>query len=107
MLESFKEVLAKEREAQKLVLEAEEQAKNIKENAQEKAKTVYNDTFQETIAAAKRKSIEMKEQAKTDAESEAQIFVKQAKKLKKKILANAEQKFGEAVDLVLHEIVSR
>ena len=48
----------------------------------------------------------MKEQAKTNAESESQVFVKQAEKLKKKILASAEKKFGEAVDSILKEILS-
>jgi vacuolar-type H+-ATPase subunit H len=106
LLKSFKEVLKKEREAEQLVLEAEEQAKNIKKDAQEKAETVYKDTYKEKIAKTKRKSLELKEQAKTTAESESQVFVKQAEKLKKKILASAEKKFGEAVDSILKEILS-
>lgn len=106
MLESFKAVLEKERDAEKLILEAEEQAEKIKKNAQERAEAVYWETYQETIAEAERKSIEMKERAKTDAESEAQIFIKRAEKLKKKILVSAEQKFGEAVNSILHEILS-
>ena len=106
MFESFKAVLEKERETEKLILEAEEQAEKIKKNAQERAEAVYEETYQETISEAKRKSIEMKEWAKNDAEAEAQVFVKRAEKLKKKILASAEQKFGEAVNSILHEILT-
>jgi len=106
LLESFKAVLETERDAERLIREAEEQAEKIKKSAQERAEAVYRETCQETIAEAKRKSIEIKEQAKMDAESEAQIFIKRAEKLKKKILASAEQKFGEAVNSILHEILS-
>jgi len=106
LLESFKAVLEKEREAEKIILEAKEQAEKIKKNAQEKAEAVYMETYQETIAEARRKSIEIKEQAKKGAESEAQIFIKRAEKLKKKILVGAEQKFSEAVNSILHEILS-
>jgi vacuolar-type H+-ATPase subunit H len=106
LLESFKAVLEKERESEKLILEAEERAEKIKKNAQEKAEVVYRETYQETIAEAKSKSIEMKERAKKDAESEAQIFIKRAEKLKNKILVGAEQKFSEAVNSILHEILS-
>ena len=105
MLESFKEVLEKEREAEKIILDAKEQAENIKKSAQEKAEAVYKETCQKAIDDAKRKSIKIKEHAKTDAESQAQIFIKRAEKLKKKILVNAEQKFSEAVDLILNEIL--
>ena len=98
--------MEKEREAEKLILEAEEQAKKIKKNAQEKAELVYRKTYQVTIDEAKSKSIEMKEQAKKEAESEAKIFIKRAEKLKKKILVGAEQKFSEAVSSILHEILS-
>ena len=106
MLDSFKEVLEKEREAEKIILDAREQADNIKKRAQEKAEVVYKQTYKKTIDEAKRKSLKIKEHAKTDAESEAQIFVKRAEKLKKKILVDAEQKFSGAVDLVLKEILS-
>jgi vacuolar-type H+-ATPase subunit H len=106
LLESFKAVLEKEREAEKLILKAEEQAEKIKNNAQEKGETVYMEMYRETIDEAKRKSIEMKDQAKTDAESEAQIFIKNAEKQKKKLLAIAELKFGEAVNSILTEILS-
>ena len=98
--------MEKEREAEKIILEAKEQAEKIKKNAQEKAEAVYRETYQDTIAETERKSIEIKEQAKKDAESEAQIFIKRAEKLKKKILVSAEQKFSEAVNSILHEILS-
>jgi F0F1-type ATP synthase membrane subunit b/b' len=48
----------------------------------------------------------MKEQAKKEAESEAQVFIKRAEKLKKTLLASAKQKFAEAVDSVIQEILS-
>ena len=106
MLDSFKEVLEKEREAEKIILDAREQAEIIKKRAQEKAEAVYKETYQKAIDDAKRKSIKIKKYAKTDAESEAQIFVKRAEKLKKNILVGAEQKFSGAVDLILKEILS-
>ena len=105
MLESFKAVLEKEREAEKIVLEAKEQAENIRKNAQEKVEAVYSETYQHAIVEARRKAIEVKEQAKKDAESESQIFVKRAEKLKKKILVSAERNFSSAVDFILQEIV--
>lgn len=106
MFESFKVVLEKEREAEKIIQNAKEQAEKIRKNAQEKAESVYRETYQDTIAEARRKSIEIKERAKKDAESEAQIFVKRAETLKKKILISSEQKIGEAVDSILNEILS-
>ena len=106
MLESFKVVLDKEREAEKIMQKAKEQAEKIRKNAQEKAEAVYRETYQNTITEARRKSIEIKELAKKDAESEAQIFVKRAETLKKKILVSTEEKFGEAVDSILNEILS-
>jgi len=106
LLESFKVVLEKEREAEKIIQKAEEKAEKIRKTAQEKAEAVYRETYQDTIAEAKRKSIEIKELAKKDAESETQIFVKRAEALKKKILVITEEKFGEAVDSILNEILS-
>lgn len=98
--------MEKEREAEKVILEAREKAEKIKKTAQEKAEAVYRETYEETIAEARRKSIEIKEQAKKDAESEAQFFIERAEKLKKKILASAEQQFSETVNSILHEILS-
>jgi vacuolar-type H+-ATPase subunit H len=106
LLESFKVILEKEREAEKIIQKAKEQAEKIRKNAEEKAESVYRETYKETIVEAKRKSIELKERAKNDAESEAQIFVKRAETLKKKILISTEQKFDEAVNSILNEIFS-
>ena len=106
MLESFKAVLDKEREAEKIILKAREHAEKIKKEAQEKVAEVYREIYQETIAKAKRKSIEIKEQAKMDAESEMQTFIRQAEKQKEKIRINAEKKFDDAVNAVLNEIIS-
>ena len=106
LLNSFKEVLDKEREADKIRLEAREQAMKIEKEAQEKVAEVYREIYQETIAKAKRKSIEIKEQAKIDAESEMQTFITRAEKQKKKIRITAEKKFDEAVSAVLNEILS-
>jgi flagellar biosynthesis/type III secretory pathway protein FliH len=106
LLKSFKAVLDKEREAEKIRLEAREQAEKIEKEAQEKVAEIYREIYQETIAEAKRKSIEINEQAKIDAESRAQIFVRRAKKQKKKIRIDAEKKFDEAVNAALNEILS-
>ena len=106
MLESFKTVLDKEMEAKKILLDAKEQAEKLKKEAQEKAEEVYRKTHQETIAQAKGKSIEIKEEARIDAERDAQIFLKRAEKQKKKILKDTEAKFSEAVNAVLHDILT-
>jgi len=106
LLKSFKAVLDKEREAEKIILESREQAEKIKKEAQEKVVEVYKEIYQENIAKAKRKSIEIKEQAKIDTESEMQTFIRQAEKQKEKIRINAEKKFDEAVNAVLNEIIS-
>jgi F0F1-type ATP synthase membrane subunit b/b' len=106
LLESFKAVLEMERKAEELVIAAKKKAEKIRNEAQKKAETVYIDTYQETLNEAKRKANEMKAQAINDAESEAQIFIKKAEKLKKKILASAKQKFDEAVGSILDEILS-
>jgi len=106
LLESFKAVLEQEREAEKIVMEAEKKAEKIRNEAKKKAEKVYMETYQETLAIAKRKSIKMKEQAKKDAEFEAQIFIKRAENLKKTLHTSAKQKFAEAVDSVLQEILS-
>jgi vacuolar-type H+-ATPase subunit H len=106
LLESFKAVLEKEREAEKIIQQAKEQADKIIKNAQEMGEIVYRETYQNTIDGARRKSIAIKEQAKQIAESEAQIFIKRAEELKKKILINAEQKFCKAVDSILNEMLS-
>ena len=106
MLDSFKAVLEKEREAEKIIQDARNQAEQIKVDAQKKAEEVSKNTYQKTIADAKQKSVEIKESARTDAEAEAQIFLKRAEKLKKKIRTLGEKKFDEAVDSILHEIMS-
>lgn len=99
-------VLDKEREAEKLVLEAEDKAEKIRTSYQEKAEMVYRETYQETISEAKRKSFEIKEKTRKDAESEAKNFITRAEKIKKKVSADAQEKFDEAVDFILHAILS-
>lgn len=106
MLESFKTVLDKEKEAEKIRLEAREHAKKIEMDAQEKAMEVYIDTYQEIITKAKLKTIEIKKQAKTEAESELQTFIKQAEKQKDEIRIKALKKFDDAVDAVLNLVLS-
>lgn len=105
MLETFKTVLDKEKEAEKIRLEAREHAKKIEMEAQEKAMEVYRDTYQEIIAKVKRKTIEIKKQARIEAESELQTFIKQAEKQKDEIRIKALKKFDDAVDAVLNLIL--
>ena len=73
--------MAKEREAEEIIAEAKELAEVIGKNAQEKAEAVYRKTYQKVIDDAKSKSVEIKEHAKKDAESEAQVFIKRAEKM--------------------------
>jgi vacuolar-type H+-ATPase subunit H len=106
LLKSFKTVLDEERAAEKLLMEAKEQADKLKREAKEKAEEIYRKTYQKAIDQAKRKTIEIKEQARVDAERDAQIFLKRAEKQKKKILEDTEEKFSEAVNAVLDEILT-
>ena len=97
--------MEKEREAEKIIQDARNQAEQIKVDAQKKAEEVSKNTYQKTIADANKMSLEIKETARTDAEADAQIFLKHAEKMKKKIRSLGEQKFKEAVDSILHEIM--
>ena len=106
MLESFKTVLDNEREAEKIQQEAKELAEKLRKEAQEKAEEIYRTTYQEIIDQAKNESIKIKDTAKIDAERETQIFLKRAKKQKIKISKEIEQKFIEAVNAVLGEILT-
>lgn len=106
LLESFETVLEKEREAERILLEAKEEAEQLKKKAQEKAEEVYRKTYQATTAQVKRKSIEIKKQARMDAERDAQIFLTRAEKQKEKILKDTEEKFSEAVNAVINEILT-
>ena len=106
MLKSFKTVLDEERTAEKILLEAKTKVDKLRKEAKEKAGEIYRKTYQENINQAKRKTIEIKEQARMDAERDAQIFLKRAEKEKKKILKDTEEKFSEAVDAVLNEILT-
>ncbi len=106
MLDSFKVVLEKEREAEDIVNAARKEAQKIEADAQQKAELVYKQAYQETISQAKREAILLKERAKKDAESNAQVFVSNAKKMKNKLVASAEENFDEAVNCVLEQILS-
>ena len=106
MLNSFKAVLEKEREAENIVNNARKKAQKIETDVQEKAQLVYKQAYEETIKQAKREAIALKECAKKDAESNAQRFVENAEKMKKKILTSAKQNFDAAVNSVLEEILS-
>ena len=106
MLDSFKEVLKKEREAENIVNNARKNVQKIETQTKEKAERVYKQSYQETIEQAKQEAILLKERAKEDAESDVQGFVLNAEKMKKKLLASAEQNCDEAVNMVLEEILS-
>ncbi len=106
LLDSFKAVLETERKAEKIIESARKQAEEIRNTAQEKSKQVYSKTYQNTIDEARRKSVEIKEQAKQDAVNKAQVFVKRAKKQKNELVVFADQNFTEAVDYILKEILS-
>ena len=106
LLDSFKAVLETERKAEKIIEIARKQAEKIRNNAQENSQQVYSKTYQNTIDEARRKSVEIKEQAKQDGMNKAQVFVKQAKKQKKELVVLADQNFTEAVNYILKEILS-
>ena len=99
-------VLEKEMQAKQIMIEAKEKADTILREAQEKSEEVYRKTYQKAIARAKEESIKIKDQAKVDSESEAQIFLEHAKKQKEKTRIEAEKKFDIAVKTILHEILS-
>ena len=106
MHESFKAVLEKEREAEKIVHEAKEKAEKLVENAKEKAERLYKKIYQENIDQAKIKSEKMKEKAKNEAEIEAQIFFEQANELKENIQLRAKKNFDDAVNFTIKKILS-
>jgi len=106
LLDSFKAVLEKEREAENIVVVARKKAKKIETDAQEKAELVYRQTFQETINDAKRQAIETKKRAEKKAKADALVFVKNAEALKKSIEVSAQQNFNEAIEEVLNEFLS-
>ena len=92
--------------AEKIIIEAKEKAEALLIEAKEKSEEVYKKTYQEAIARARKKSIKIKDQAKVDSESEAQIFLERAKIQKEKTRIEAEKKFDIAVKTILHEILS-
>jgi vacuolar-type H+-ATPase subunit H len=106
LFESFKTLLEKEREADRIIVNAKEQAELIVKKAQEKAGLAYKRTYDETIDLAKQKSTEIKDKAKKDAESNAQLFIENAEKLKKKLLVFGKKRSKEATDNILREILS-
>lgn len=106
LFESFKTLLEKEREADQIIFNAKEQAELLIRRAQEKAGLVYNRTYDETINSAKQKSTEIKNNAKKDAESKAQLFIENAEKLKKKLSVFAKKRSKQAIDNILAEILS-
>ena len=93
-------------EAEKIQQEAKEQAEKLKNDAMETAEEIYKKTYREIIDQTMNESIRIKEKAKIDAELEAQIFLKRAKKQKIKISKEIEQRFIEAVNVVLGEILT-
>ena len=106
LLESFKTVIEKEKEAEKIILDAKAQAERLRKQAQKKGEEIYGEIFRGAIAQAKHRSIEIKEQARIDAERDAQIYLKRAEREKKQISKDTEEKFGEAVNTVLIEILT-
>lgn len=106
LLDSFKAVLEKEREAEDIVNAARKKAQKIEAEAQQKAELAYKNAYQETISKAKREAIILKERAKKDAESDAQVFIRNSKKMKNKLVVSAKKNFDEAVDSVLKQILS-
>ena len=105
LLDSFKAVLETERKAEKIIEKAREHAEKIRNSAQEKAEKVYSKTYQDTIDQARRKSVEIKEQAKKDATDKAQVFVERAEKQKNELWVCADKNFAKAVDYILKEIM--
>ncbi|MBT8172428.1 hypothetical protein KJN74_06120 [Candidatus Bathyarchaeota archaeon] len=106
MLKSFKTLLEKEREAEQIIFNSKEQAELLVKKAQEKAGLAYKKTYDETINLAKQKSTEIKDKPKKDAESNAQLFIEDAEKLKKKLSVFAKKRSKEAIDNILQEILS-
>lgn len=106
MFESFKTVLEKEREAEQIIFDAKEQAELLIKKAQEKSELVYKKTYNKTIDEAKLKAAKIKEEAKKDGESKAQVFIENAEQLKKKFAISAEKRFDEATNKILHEILT-
>lgn len=106
LLEALKIIMEGESEAKKILEAANIQAEEIKRKAEEKAEEVYKEAYEETIAEAERRSMEMKKRARDDAELEAQSILHHAEEQIKEIQVIARKKFDEAVNAILGEIMS-
>ena len=106
LFESFKTLLEKEREADRIIVDAKEQAELLVKKAQEKAGLAHKRTYDKTINLAKQKSTSIKDKAKKDAQSNAQLFIENAEKTKKKLLVFAKKRSQKATDHILQEILS-
>lgn len=101
-------IIEKEREAGKILEEAKVQADRIKQETQEKAEEVFNKAYEQIIAEAKLKSIELQKKAKEARARahEADAILRRAEEQIKEIQMRAKKKFEEAVNVALGEIIS-
>lgn len=106
MLEVFEKIKDAEKEAQRIIDEANSQAEKIRIETERKVEDVYRSVYNETVAEARRKSLELEKKAKEKAEVEGESFLRNAEKQVKEVRTRAEKRFEEAVDTVLNEILS-
>jgi len=89
-----------------MIDEATLEAEKIMSEADEKLVETYNKAYEETLAEAGRRALELKNKAKEDAERDAERIISKAEEQKGKIQAKARENFEEAVNVILGEITS-
>ena len=106
LLEILKIVRDAESEARKILDEAKVEAERISRVAKTKADEVYSKVYEQAVAGARRRSVELQEKRRNEAEREAEVFLRHAQEQIEQIRIKAEERFDEAVDAILNEIVS-
>lgn len=104
--EILKKILEGESEGRKILEDANDQTEKIKREGQEKAEAIYKKAYEEAIADGERKSMDIKKNARKDAELEAESILHRAEEQIKEIQVKARKNFDAAVNTILDEIIS-
>ena len=105
LLEILKMITSAEREAGKILDEANIQCQMIRRKAERKAEEIYKRAYEEAVAETRRKCIQLQKRGMDEAEREAEILLRKAEEQRNEIRTRSEEKFDEAVNTVLNEIL--
>ncbi len=92
-----------ESEAERIKSEAIAEAQKIRKEAEAWAHRTYTDAYEQAIAKAEEEAIELKKSARENADCEAKLILKEAKKQIEVIRAKAKNNFEAAVKAALSE----